>query len=160
MNNIAFSSDPRVALKQYTDVMHRHEWSFMTTEPNEVGRRHTKEQSLLLAAHRHGPKFMAIYVRWQQYAIGQIKAEAERRAQRVATVHWEEQVRTAEDTGDLEFDEFRKLVRSHNWSYANSDNHQERIRGKKSHTLLQMIIAKQGGKYLDYYNYIADQHQY
>jgi len=151
--------DGPMTLSRFEDILWGHEWSFMAESFHELFQRQQREQELFRLARHNGVSYMRAYAHAQGATICRIKQEAQDISHKHLNEYWSKRLQTAEDTGDAEFDEFRRWVRNHDWYYDYSDDINVWRSGRQQAEKIQAAIKKHGGKYQDFYRYICQQRE-
>ena len=100
-----------------------------------------------------GFPWMQIYITASTRKVEQLRQSAYE-AMRLADYH-KKQAEIAGNTGDEEFDNFRKACQSHDWYFSYSDDNAVWRRGNEVEKSLMAQVGKHEGKYRDYWNYIS-----
>lgn len=146
---------PRMDISEFYNLLNNHTWSFKANSYYEFAQLSKKERELEAIAWTNGPYFVECYLRefkatfQNNHSVGYTAGYSSARASYESMI----------DTGDKEYDAFRKMVRNHDYWYFYSDDINVYNSGHETSAKIMDIVKEKKGMYETYWKYFNDKQQ-
>jgi hypothetical protein len=143
-----------ITLEEFLNMLATHTWSVECTSYMTFIRASRAEQELFRIAMAGGPRFVEALANAKIQFLKDIEADIRNSFNIDLSLQLTNQKNLLEgyiETGDAEFDAFRKQVREHDYYYDFSDSATVYKHGEEQRRAIETIVREKGGLYETYW---------